>query len=232
MTAFIKKKMNDTDMLNGQTGIYFSETPEFNGYFLRTSFEKYADVRSHAIMILKDKTKRKFDLIFTTDGIVDVIKDKVKNLTPYGEVKLKGDAILLYRNEVFLTREYKALSFDINVLYNLIRQLGTRFVKNLDEKTDYIEGIINPKILNQWFKEHDDSMAANVTRIYAIPNTDIVNHLGYHFEENLDPEKNLIQCYYETETGDVLGLRVVQFENIDSNLQAYLLEHDGLIKVK
>lgn len=232
MTAFIKEKMNATDMLNSQTMIYFSGTPEFNGYFLSTSFEKYADVRSHAIMILKDKSNRKFDLIFTTNGIVSVIKDKVKNLTPYEEVKLKGDTILLYRNEVLLTREYKALSFDINVLYNLIRQLGTRFVKNLDEKTEYIDGIINPKILNQWFKEREDAMATNVTRIYAIPNAGIVEHLGYHFEESLDTEKNLIQCYYETETGDILGLRVVQFENIDSNFQAYLLEHNGMIKVK
>lgn len=232
MTSFIKEKMNVADLLNDQTVIYYSGTPEFNGYFLSTSFERYADVRSHAIMILKDKTKRKFDLIFTTDGIVSVIKDKVKNLTPYDEVKLKGDSILLYRNEVLLTREYKALSFDINVLYNLIRQLGTRFVKNLDEKTEYIDGVVTPEILNQWFKEREDAMSSSVTRIYAIPNAKIVEHLGYHFEESLDPDRNLIQCYYETETGDILGLRVVQFEKINSNLQAYLLEHDGMIKVK
>lgn len=232
MTAFIKEKMNAADLLNDQTAIYFSGTPEFNGYFLNTSFEEHTDVRSHAIMILKDKTKRKFDLIFTTDGIVSVIKDRVKNLTAYNEVKLKGDAILLYRNEVVLTREYKALSFDINVLYDLIRQLGTRFVKNLDEKTEYIDGVVNPKILNQWFKEREDAMADNVTRIYAIPNDDIIEHIGYHFEEKLDPDKYLIQCYYENETGDILGLRIVQFENIDSNLQAYLLEHGGMIKVK
>lgn len=232
MTAFIKEKMNAADLLNDQTAIYFSGTSEFNGYFLSTSFEEHADVKGHAIMILKDKSKRKFDLIFTTDGIVSVIKDKVKNLTSYNEVKLKGDAIILYRNEVVPTREYKALSFDINVLYDVIRQLGTRFVKNLDEKTEYIDEVITAKLLNQWFKERDDAMADGVTRIYAIPNADIVEHLGYHFEEKLDPEKSLIQCYYENETRDILGLRVVQFENIDSNLQAYLLEHNGMIKVK
>lgn len=232
MTAFIKEKMNATDLLDDQTAIYFSGTPEFNGYFLSTLFEEHADVRSHAIMILKDKTKRKFDLIFTTDGIVSVINDRVKNLTAYNEVKLKGDAILLYRNELVLTREYKAFSFDINVLYDLIRQLGTRFVKNLDEKTEYIDGVVKPKVLNQWFKERKDAMVDSVTRIYTIPNADTIEHLGYHFEEKLDPDKYLIQCYYENETGDILGLRIVQFENIDSNFQAYLLEHDGMIKVK
>lgn len=232
MTSFIKEKVNAANILNNQTVIYFSGTPEFKGYFLSTSFEKYADVRSHAIMILKDKTKRKFDLIFTTDGIVSVIKDKVKNLTPYAEVKLKGDAILLYKNEVFLTREYKSLSLDINILYNLISQLGTRFVKSLAEKTEYIEGIVSPKILNQWFKEREDAMSANVTRIYAVPNANTIAHFGYHFEENIDSEKNLIQCYYETESGDILGFRVVQFENIDSNLQAMLIENNGMLRVK
>lgn len=232
MTSFIKEKMNAADLLNDQTAIYFSGTSEFNGYFLSTSFEKYADVRRHAIMILKDKTKRKFDLIFTTDGLVSVIKDRVKNLTSYDEVKLKGDAILLYRNEALLTREYKALSFDVNILYSLIKQLGTRFVRNLDEKTEYIDGVVTPKILNQWFRDREDAMADNVTRIYAIPNAEIVEHLDYHFEESVNPEKNLIQCYYDTASGDILGLRVVQFDSIDSNLQAYLLEHNGMIKVK
>ena len=127
---------------------------------------------------------------------------------------------------------YKALSFDINVLNDLIYQLSTRFVKNLEEKMEYIDGVITPQILDEWFKERDDAMAENITRIYAIPSPDIVEHLGYHFEENLDPEKNLIQCYYETETGDILGLRVIKFENINSNFQAYLLEHNGMIKVK
>jgi hypothetical protein len=232
MTSFIKEKMNSANILNDQTVIYFSDMPEFNGYFLSTTFEKHADVRSHAIMILKDNTKRKFDLVFTTDGIVSVIKDSVKTLTSYNEVKLKGDSILLYRNEILLTREYKALSFDINVLYNLIRQLGTRFVKNLDDKTEYIEGIVSPQVLNPWFKEHEEAMSKDVTRIYAIPSPDVVEHLGYHFEDALDPEKNLLQFYYDNASGDILGLRVVQFEQIDTNLQAYLMEHGGMIKVK
>lgn len=231
MTAFIKEKVNEGDLKNDQTSIYFSEKSEFNGYFLSTTFDKNPDIRGRAMMILKDNTKRKFDLIFTTEGIVSVIKDKVKNLTPYGEVKLKGDAILLYRNEMRLTREYESLSFDINVLFSLIKQLGTKFVKNLEEKTEYIDGTINPKVLNQWFKEREGAMTEGVTRIYAIPSSDILEHLGYHFEDPLDTDKNLLQYYYETQTGDILGFRVVQYNSIDSNFQTYLIEHNGMIKV-
>lgn len=237
MTAFIKEKINNGDLKNDQTAIYFSDTPEFNGYFMSTTFEKNADVKSHAMMILKDNTKRRFDLIFTTDGIVAVRKEfpfsknaKVGKLTPYGEVKLNGDAILLF-NEFEVTLRYEVLSFDVNVLFSLIKQLGTRFVKNIEEKTEFIDGTINPKVLDTWFKEKSDAMMEGVIRIYAIPSADILNHLGYHFEDCLDEDKNLLQYYYDSKTGDILGFRVVQFDSIDSNFQAYLIEHNGMIKV-
>lgn len=231
MTAFVKENINTKDLLNEQTAIYFNRDSEFDGYFCGAPFKGYPDIKGHAIMVLKDQSRRNFDLIFTTDGIVSVIKEKVKNLTPYEEVKRRGNALLLYRNEFQPFREYKVLSFDINILYNLIRQLGTKFVKNLDEKTEFIDGVIQSKILNQWFRERLDAMAEGVTRIYAIPNENIVTQLGYHFDADLSTEKNLIQCYYETNSGNILGLRVIRFENIDSTFQAYLLENGGLIRV-
>ena len=231
MTLFMKDKMKDVQILNELTDVYFRRTAEFNGYFYDIAFEQYANIKSHAIMVLKDKSKRKFDLIFTTDGIVSVIRDKVKNLTPYDEIKLKGDSILLYRNEIILTREYKTISFDVNILYDLICQIRTKFIGNLEDKTDYISGVVNPQILNQWFKERKDAMEDDVTRMYIIPKEDIIKHMGYHFEDELDEEKNLIQCYYETKTGNILGIRIVQFDNINSNFQAVLLQHNGILKM-
>ena len=153
-------------------------------------------------------------------------------MTPYEEVKLRGQAILLYANEIILTREYKALSFDINILYELIQQLAMKFVRNTDEKIEYIEGTVNVNMLNNWFKEHKDSMRDDVTRIYAIPDKKVIESLGYHFSDDLDPDKNLIQCYFETKTGNILGIRIVQFDNINSNFQALLLENNGIIKVR
>ena len=231
MALFMKDKMKDVQILNELTDVYFRRTAEFNGYFYDIAFEQYANIKSHAIMVLKDKSKRKFDLIFTTDGIVSVIRDKVKNLTPYDEIKLKGDSILLYRNEIILTREYKTISFDVNILYDLICQIRTKFIGNLEDKTDYISGVVNPQILNQWFKERKDAMEDDVTRMYIIPKEDIIKHMGYHFEDELDEEKNLIQCYYETKTGNILGIRIVQFDNINSNFQAVLLQHNGILKM-
>ena len=74
-------------------------------------------------------------------------------------------------------------------------------------------------------------MEDDVTRMYIIPKEDIIKHMGYHFEDELDEEKNLIQCYYETKTGNILGIRIVQFDNINSNFQAVLLQHNGILKM-
>lgn len=232
MVSVVKEKMNAADLLNAETAILFRGDFEFNGYFCNTVFEKHPDICSHAIMVLQDKTKRKFDLIFTTDGIVSVIKNKVKNITPYSEVALKGDCITLYRGELKHTRDYKVTSLDINALYALIKNLGTRFVHNIDDKMEFIDGTVGPKVLDQWFKEQKGAMDDGVTRIYAIPTKETMGHLGYCLEDELDTEHNILQCYFDSKTGDILGLRIIQFEEIDSNFQAYLIEHDGLIRIK
>ena len=178
------------------------------------------------------KTKRKHDLVFTTDGIVSVVKDKVKNITPYNEVKLKGDSLVFYCNELVPTKDYKVTSLDINILYDLIRQLGSKFIRNFDNKMEYLEGIITVDALNKWFKEQPESMTVGVTKVYAIPTADIMKSFGYHCEDEIDPDKNLLQFFYDEKTKDILGLRIVHFDNIDSNFQSVLMERNGIVKVK
>ena len=68
--------------------------------------------------------------------------------------------------------------------------------------------------------------------VNRIPDKKVIESLGYHFSDDLDPDKNLIQCYFETKTGNILGIRIVQFDNINSNFQALLLENNGIIKVR
>lgn len=232
MVSFVKEKINVINIKNDDIAIYFKDSPEYNGYFFNVAFQKYPDIKSHGIMILHDNTKKKFDLIFTTDGIVSITKDKVKNLTPYNEVQLKGDSLVLYRNKLVSTRYYKVTSLDIHVLYNLIRQLDSKFVRNFDDKIEYIEGIVTVNRLNKWFKEQSESMETGVIKVYAIPTPDIIKSFGYHCEEELNPENNLLQFFYDEKTKDILGLRIVCFDNIDSNFQSVLMERNGIIKVK
>jgi hypothetical protein len=75
-------------------------------------------------------------------------------------------------------------------------------------------------------------MKAGVVKVYAIPTAEIMKSFGYHCEEKIDSEKKLLQFFYDSTTKDILGLRIVHFDNINSNFQALLIEHNGIIKVK
>lgn len=239
MTAFIKEKMGSIHV-DESLKVYYKDDSEFNGYFYNMAFEGHSDIKSHAMMIIKETApagkffdfNRKPDLIFTTDGIVTVKKDTIKYLTPYKEVKMKSDAIVLYNTYAFSeSYDYKSSTIDIPAFFDLIKELGKRFVKSIDEKIEYIEGTITVTKLNEWFKSNPEAMREGVVRIYASPTYDLLSHLGFNIEENLDPDSHLLQYYYDEKTNDLLGFRVVEFEAMESNFQAKMIEYKGYMRV-
>ncbi len=226
MASFTKEKLNAINLKNETASIYFLGDAEFNSIFYDSSFDSYATVKPHAIMVIKDNTKTRIDLIFTTNGIVHLQKGKVKYLTPYNEVELKENSLILFRNF-----KYQTSAIDSLTLFNVIKELGNKFVSTIEDKIEYITEPLNSKNIAEWFRKNKASMADNVTRIIAIPTKDVLNHLGYHLDADFDTEKNLLQYYYETESKDLLGLRIVHYEEIDTNLQTKLLESSGFMKV-
>jgi hypothetical protein len=226
MANFIKEKLNAINLKDDSLAIYFLGDSEFSSIFYDTSFESFAGVQSHAIMVLKDKSKKCTDLIFTTNGIVHIVKGKVKNLTPYKEVELKNNQIILFRNF-----KYSTSALDMLLLFNVIKDLGGKFLVGVEDKTEYLAGTVNSATIVQWFKSNKSSMDENVTRIIAIPTKELLEHLGYKLDAEFDKDRNLIQFYYDNKTNDVLNWRIIRYENIDSNLQAKLLENNGFLKV-
>lgn len=226
MISFVKEKINSADLKNDTAKIFFRDTQEFDGYFNDIFFDGHSDIKTHAIMVIKDQTKKKMDLIFTTDGIV-YRKKAVKYITPYNEVKLSDQNIILYPK-----KKYTTTALDIPSLYSLIKSLGNNFIKKIEEKIEYFDGTLNVKDLNQWFKDREEAMSPNVTRIYASPEKKMLKHLGYTLEDELDPDHNLLQFYFDSKNGDILEMRIVQFEDIESNFQAKLKEYGGFIKLK
>ena len=226
MSNFIKEKMNAANLKDDTLSIYFVGDPEFNSIFYDSAFDAFSKVKSHAILVLKDNSKKRTDLIFTTNGIVHLCKNKVKNITPYNEVLLNNNCIILYRNF-----KYSTTALDMMLLYNVIKEIGNKFIVSIEDKVEYITEPLTSAILVQWFKNNKSSLGENVTKIIAIPTSDLLNHIGYHLDAELDEDKNLIQYYYDNTTGDLLGVRVVRFDEIDSNLQTKLLESKGFLKI-
>ena len=226
MASFVKEKLNSVNLKDDSLSIYFIGDSEFSSAFYDSSFDSFAGVQSHAIMILKDKSKNRTDLIFTTNGIVHVVKGNVKNLTPYKEVVLKDNQIILYRNF-----KYSTSALDMLLLFNVIKELAGKFFVGIEDKTEYITETVSAAILVKWFKENKSSMGEGVTRIIAIPTKEILDHLGFKLDVELNDKKNLMQYYYDNKTNDVLNWRIIRYENIDSNLETKILESNGFLKV-
>lgn len=101
---------------------------------------------------------------------------------------------------------------------------------DLIEKQSYIENL-SSKDLSTWFKEHRSEYGENSKMIIAIPTDDVLKGLGYPTTEPIDKDKNILQWFYDEHSGNVLKIRLVNFTNIDSNLQTHLLENGGMIVV-
>ena len=66
--------------------VFYRGDAAFERYFNDVIFEKYPTLKPHSIMVLKDGSKEKFDLIFTTEGIVYVLRNIVRKKTPYNDI--------------------------------------------------------------------------------------------------------------------------------------------------
>ena len=225
MVRFVRDRIERITITNNQAEILFRDDPRFNGYFEDSAFINVPEIKLHAVIVIHDRSKKDRDLIFTTDGIIPVHRGKIGYLTPYDEVKLVDDELLLYHSK------YNNKEVDKLALANIISDLSKRYRRDLDEYVECIPGTISMKLLLDWFKKDSRSTAKDVTRVIAIPTTQNLDHLGYTIRTELDTTRCLIQCYYETDSGDVLSMRIVRGEGIDSKVVSLILENDGMLFV-
>ena len=229
MTSFVKERMKDIVCANKNLQIYYNGEPGFDNYFYNERFNEFGSLKRHSIMIVSGGCTKDVDLIFTTEGVVTVIEQRVKYNCKYMEIDKKKNAIELY-NGYFRPLKYENDSLNMNQFYNLIQEIGRKFIiTNIEEKTDYVEEA-TPSDLNKWFKMRSDSLRDNVIRVYAIPDKNILKGLGYRFDVDFDPEHSILQFYYDKNTKDLLGMRLVIFKNINSKFQALLIEK-GIFQV-
>lgn len=223
MLSFIKDKM--TDVNSGDClEILYKGDAEFDCYFYDVAFEKYPSLKPNSLMVIKDNGKTKLDLIYTTKGIVYVQKGQVKKKTPYADIKFAKDSLILYG------RKYKNNSINVAVLYDIVKGIDKKFINDLEQKIEYV-GKIDAKSLNEWFKDRPEAMEDRVTRVYAWPDKNLLNGLGYCLQEDLDKEMYLLQFYYDNESNGIIGIRIVEFDSIEQSFKSKLDGAGGVIRV-
>lgn len=104
-------------------------------------------------------------------------------------------------------------------------------LKNINELLSKQEHIHNldSQNLRDWFsKNHMNNSEAKL--MIAIPSETVINAIGYSLSNSeVNLEKSIIQAIYNSKTGQVYKLRFVTYTSIESNLQAKLLENNGLV---
>lgn len=103
-------------------------------------------------------------------------------------------------------------------------------LKDLIANQTYVE-LLTTKELTGWFKDNRDKVAANAKMIITTPTEENMRGLGYPAQTDLDVDTNIVQLFYDEESGNALLVRLVNYTDIDSNLQAKLIEQEGMIVV-
>lgn len=103
-------------------------------------------------------------------------------------------------------------------------------LKELTENRMNVE-LLTVKEITGWFKENKNGLPDSIKMIVIIPTEEMLKGLGYAITERIDPDRNIIQLFYDDEKKEAVRIRLVHYSDIDSNLQAHLIEEDGMIVI-
>lgn len=224
MVSFFREKMSNVKLDDGLS-VFYRGDPAFAQYFMNQMFEKYPTLQPHSLMVLKDLSKEQFDLIFTTEGIVYVLRNKVQKKTPYRDCRVQRDTLEL------IGRKYMNNAISVSVLLEIIEAFDKKFISIANQK-EYIDGTVTGAVLNEWFTSNPSAMKDGVVRYYAYPVAELLNNMGYFIDDDLDKEFNLLQFYCDASSMDILGLRIVEFDSLDHEFRQKLDSAGGKIKVE
>lgn len=227
--SYIKGKMAEANP-SGDLSVCYRGDAEFEHYFNDSIFTAYPSLKPNTLMVIKDKGKSrlgkpKIDLLYTSEGIVYVQKGKVKTKTPYADVRFVNGSLELFG------KKYTNGFINVAVLYDIARGIDKKFINDLEQKIEYVPGTIDAESLYEWFKERTDAMAEGVSLVYAWPEKELLNKLGYYLQRDLDKEMYLLQ-FYSDESNDIIGIRVVEYDSINAAFKYKLDKAGGVVMLE
>lgn len=100
----------------------------------------------------------------------------------------------------------------------------------LISQKEHIATFTSENMIN-WFHENKGSFDDSIKMVVATPTKEALEGLGYTIDAKLNAKQNILQFFYDDKSSVALKIRLVEYDNIDSNLQAHLLDNDGLIVI-
>lgn len=102
---------------------YTQEDPRMNRYFYG---KKYKNFRTKTLAVLDDRTKGDMDLLFTTEGLMPVIKGRGKAVVPYDKIQWSKNN---KKKELVISVKYCNENLEMDKLFELIKKLAVNEAK-------------------------------------------------------------------------------------------------------
>lgn len=133
---------NDISKNPDKCRFILSGEEEFDRYFINLDSLNKREIRRKTVAILDDNTVRDNDLLYTTEGLIQIIKGKMKQTIPYNDIKLNAE-----KNTIIIRQAYVNPNVDMNKLIKTISVLkGERFMQvKKDSGVKELKNIINEK---------------------------------------------------------------------------------------
>lgn len=156
----------------------------------------------------------------------------MKEMLPYVGGMIVGAAICYggYRLYKYYKKENIKEENDIFEEKLKLKEIKSEKLNDLIRNQTYVN-LLTSKELTSWFKQNQNKVEEKAKMLIVIPTQDNMSGLGYPKESDIDTEANIIQLFYDEDKGKVLLIRLISYTDIDSNLQAKLIEQDGMIVV-
>lgn len=129
MIELIKKAMEGI-VKSEEIEFYTQEDQRIDRFFYGRLMQKNRNIRSKTLAVLDDCTKGDKDLLFTTEGVMPVIKERCKAVVPYNKIKWSKNT---KKKELEIGVKYSNDNLDMDKLNDLIRKLAN-YAATTEEK--------------------------------------------------------------------------------------------------
>lgn len=111
---------------------FTQEDQRMKRYFYGRPFNdpKYNNVKNKTLAVLDDRSKGDMDLLFTTEGVMPIIKGKGKATVSYSEIEWSNNG---KKKELIISGKYANEKIDMDKLYELINKLAENEDKNKED---------------------------------------------------------------------------------------------------
>lgn len=104
----------------------------FDRYFIRLEIPNKTEIRRKTVAVLDDMSAWDNDLIFTTDGIMQIVRGKMQRPLSYDNVYYNKA-----EEKVLLVQEYKNPDVDMQVLIQMLEKLGSKAYVTKEKKRGF-----------------------------------------------------------------------------------------------